>query len=543
MAGTATWQCMATYRLARAIFTPSASAPQFLRDISVDRRSSNIEKTLKMAAKSTVAGISIQSNGELEPCAHVVDDNLVPELVLEAQIWSSLNGLVVGDRNVQHSGTVPGVGVVHAPVALLPTPFPKELFDQAIGLATVFNDITDSIGQDADFLQQTLRSAGETDPFTAGLLNIHATVLKEGISQEIRLGMHRSDYMIDVATGSLLQVELNTISSSFPGLSSLVTSMHRHLVKRFGNQIDLDTNCIPENPAGTEIAEALGLAWKEYARNEGVVLMVVQPEEYNMYDQHWLTSLLWRNHGVRLIRRTLAEIHHQGRIAFDGSLLIGEQLVSVVYYRAGYGPSDYPTSKEWEARLLIERSRAVKCPSVAYHLVGAKKIQQELARPGIIDRFLPDLGAATALKNNFAGLWGLEGEGAEEAIEQALAKPESYVLKPQREGGGNNVYGVHVRDKLLELRDQNNGKELAAYILMQRIFPPIHPKHLLRSGKWVYEDTLSELGIYSTYLRNGDKIVLNKQAGHLLRTKTASSDEGGVATGFAVLDSPYLISS
>lgn len=30
------------------------------------------------------------------------------------------------------------------------------------------------------------------------------------------------------------------------------------------------------------------------------------------------------------------------------------------------------------------------------------------------------------------------------------------------------------------------------------------------------------------------------QAGHLLRTKAATSDEGGVAAGFAVLDSPYL---
>lgn len=34
--------------------------------------------------------------------------------------------------------------------------------------------------------------------------------------------------------------------------------------------------------------------------------------------------------------------------------------------------------------------------------------------------------------------------------------------------------------------------------------------------------------------------MLNKEAGHLLRTKISNSDEGGVAAGFAVLDSPYL---
>ena len=39
-----------------------------------------------------------------------------------------------------------------------------------------------------------------------------------------------------------------------------------------------------------------------------------------------------------------------------------------------------------------------------------------------------------------------------------------------------------------------------------------------------------------------DGVVLeNKEAGHLLRTKSAKSNEGGVASGFAVVDSPLLI--
>jgi hypothetical protein len=35
-------------------------------------------------------------------------------------------------------------------------------------------------------------------------------------------------------------------------------------------------------------------------------------------------------------------------------------------------------------------------------------------------------------------------------------------------------------------------------------------------------------------------VLLNENAGHLVRTKTSSSNEGGVAAGFAVLDSPLL---
>ena len=41
-------------------------------------------------------------------------------------------------------------------------------------------------------------------------------------------------------------------------------------------------------------------------------------------------------------------------------------------------------------------------------------------------------------------------------------------------------------------------------------------------------------------IRYKDKVVINEQCGYLMRTKVSSSDEGGVAAGFAVLDSLYL---
>lgn len=64
---------------------------------------------------------------------------------------------------------------------------------------------------------------------------------------------------------------------------------------------------------------------------------------------------------------------------------------------------------------------------------------------------------------------------------------------------------------------------------------------LLREGQVLEVDSLSELGIYGTFVRRGERVLLNREAGHLVRTKAATSDEGGVAAGFAVLDSPYLV--
>lgn len=51
--------------------------------------------------------------------------------------------------------------------------------------------------------------------------------------------------------------------------------------------------------------------------------------------------------------------------------------VAVVYYRAGYTPDHYHSEAEWSARLLIERSKAIKCPNIQYHLAGTKKVSKK----------------------------------------------------------------------------------------------------------------------------------------------------------------------
>ncbi len=134
------------------------------------------------------------------------------------------------------------------------------------------------------------------------------------------------------------------------------------------------------------------------------------------------------------------------------------------------------------------------------------------------------------------GLWSLDDPAAP-IIQDAIHTPHNYVLKPQREGGGNNIYG---NDIPMFLKTQP--ESLPAYILMQRIQPAIRPTIMLREGCVVKCDGVSELGVYGVLVRTDDgEVMMNKSAGHLVRTKAADSDEGGVAAGFAVLDSPMLV--
>ncbi|XP_025815509.1 glutathione synthetase, chloroplastic-like [Panicum hallii] len=190
-------------------------------------------------------------------------------------------------------------------------------------------------------------------------------------------------------------------------------------------------------------------------------------------------------------------VEAEGQVLTDGTLVIDGRAVAVVYFRAGYAPADYPSEAEWRARLLMEQSSAIKCPSISYHLVGTKKIQQELAKPNVLERFLDNKEDIAKLRKSFAGLWSLDNE---EIVKSAIEKPDLFVLKPQREGGGNNIYGHELRDMLIKLQKEQ-GESLAAYILMQRIFPKASLAPLVRGGDCFEDLTISELGIYGAYLR------------------------------------------
>ena len=51
-----------------------------------------------------------------------------------------------------------------------------------------------------------------------------------------------------------------------------------------------------------------------------------------------------------------------------------------------------------------------------------------------------------------------------------------------------------------------------------------------------------ELGIFSVFMMHeNNEVERSEEAGFLLRSKIASVDDGGVAAGVAVLDSPYLV--
>jgi glutathione synthase len=125
-----------------------------------------------------------------------------------------------------------------------------------------------------------------------------------------------------------------------------------------------------------------------------MVLFVVQETEINAFDQRRLEYHLLEKHCIHILRMTLFEIGTMAKLDRGSRLLVpvaadngGTQEISVVYFRAGYIPGDYSSNTQWEARRLLESSRAIKCPTIITQLTGCKKVQQALTIPGVLERY------------------------------------------------------------------------------------------------------------------------------------------------------------
>ncbi|KAI0265685.1 glutathione synthase [Gloeopeniophorella convolvens] len=444
---------------------------------------------------------------------------------------------------------------IHAPISLFPTPIPRRLFAQAVALQRAYNTLYARVTLDTAFLDEVMGPGGvaDVDDFTRALWSAWKGLRDEGVPSPLHLGLFRSDYLLHQPNPEdpieLKQVEFNTISSSFGALSQQVTGLHRYLARStqyFDTSPLLSPENFPPNETVKGLAAGLAEAHGVYGNPDAHILFVVQPNERNIFDQRLLEYELLESHGTHVTRRTFAELSTTASVSPTRSLLItpitsGLNIapveISVVYYRAGYTPTDYASAADYATRALLERSRAAQCPSLALQLAGGKKVQEVLTRPGVIERFLDvDTETAAALRTSWVGLWALDAPGG---AEDAVRRAEDLVLKPQREGGGNNVYRGAIPAFVARLPEA----ERAAWVAMELIRPPRGVgAHLVRSGAGrVGARVVSELGIFGRALFGDGREVKEEQVGWLVRTKAEDVDEGGVAAGFSVLDSIVLV--
>ncbi|CAR27735.1 hypothetical protein ZYGR_0N02210 [Zygosaccharomyces rouxii] len=472
------------------------------------------------------------------------DDVIKRDLLPEIYQWSLSNGLIMYPPNFK----LESVSV--APTTLYPTPVPRRSFQDAIAVQKAYNELYCNVSRDGNenwLTNESSKLAEFDSEFTGRLWGLYQKASKQGYSQKLRLGVFRSDYLIDKRHDEIKQVEFNTISVSFGGLSSKVGQLHNFLNDSGKYSPDRGSefysNEIPVSESAIKLADALATAVEHYEPRQPnpVVAFVVQDGERNVFDQRIVEYNLLQSHGIQTVRFTLEQVKTHTFLEPDSRRLYWKksgQEIAVIWFRSAYSPADFKTEESWENRLILETSYAIKAPDLLIQLSGTKKIQQLLTNPDILAQFVPDESSRSQLLSTFVNIYPLDDSSlGREGKRLAFEQPFNYVLKPQREGGGNNIYKNDIPDALRKMDE----KDWAAYILMELIQPEPNKKNVvLRGSEYYKEPILSELGIFGCVLFDESEIHYNQYSGWLLRSKFNSSNEGGVAAGFGCVDSLVL---
>lgn len=416
------------------------------------------------------------------------------------------------------------------PCTLVPSDFNKKTIEELKESILILNELRDKVARDYEFIYESLQPVAQVDELVSGLLNLYKRMKEEGIQQDIYLGIHRSDYMFHGKDRIPQQVEINMISAGAGSQSSNIGKVHEMILNRYTNQ---DVSKLYPSEALYGLAKALKTAFE--LKKGKFILFVVQEDykERNWMDQRLLEFELFKQYKIPVIRLTLKQVNEQCSLE-NNELMYHHEVISVVYFRAGYTPLDYHSNTEWEARYLIEKSNSIKCPTIPYQLCGLKRIQVILNNKKVLERFL-EKNKIEKLFKLFTELYPIN----KESIEKVLKNPEDFVMKSQREGGGNLIYGNKMIELLKNTKDLESG-DSEKYLIMKRIKPIGHDSILLRDGKITKGKVINELGIFGYILSNKNEIIKNEYIGYLLRTKLENVEDGSVLSGIFHLDSIYF---
>ncbi|RWS28534.1 glutathione synthetase-like isoform X2 [Leptotrombidium deliense] len=471
----------------------------------------------------------------MENCLPLLSDDLLRVIVSDVKNYALSNGLGLRCKESPNDDMMQLL-----PISLFPSPFPRATFEFAQSIQKSVNKLMHAVSLDSSFLCEQLETTIAVDEFTKNLLLTHLKVLKEGSAQENSLGLFRADYMLNEEPQLLRQIEVNAISVSFGGLSNKVSKIHEYVMSKY-NPAMHKKESFPQRDTCFMLAKGLTDAWDYYGVASAVILIVVEDTVINVYDQKAIEFAVYHTRPeIKIMRKKFSELPSITRLVGNQLLFVENNEVAVVYFRTAYTPEQYNQSL-WDLRFLLEKSKAIICPSIHYQLAGVKKIQQVLTKKEVLEKFLTESNEMEAVYSTFAKISGLElNEQGNAALAEALNHPHKYVLKPQREGGGNNFYGEEMVGILSSLK---NDRKREAFIVMELISPRPIKNYILRPSYPVSsepEEIVGELGIFGTIMGNKNEILFNEETGYVLRSKAVGVKEGGISAGFGILDTPFL---
>ncbi|KAJ5344362.1 hypothetical protein MYU51_003065 [Penicillium brevicompactum] len=508
-------------------------------------------------------------SSELVDSGFVSSEEQTIALLGEIQDWQINHGSLLKNVKSQSEHSVYSYPVG---VSVYPSPFPQSEFRRAMEIQLIYNELYTAIASNEDWLYHVTNEMVSSHPLANALWAIHRQTKAAGAAQEISAAIFRSDYMLhmsnkpsssnDCIEPTLKQVEFNTFSCAGASHAKRVADMHRYMTRTGAYDLETATGqhnpnalSLPSNDNIDSLASLLASAHAAYGAPKNdtakrtALLYIVQPYNFNIADERPIEYALWNrdppvptyrlNWGDDILQHTSLTDTQELLFHPPGLPVRDPMEISVVYMRAGYEGHEYDDIGQ-QARLRLEMSSAIKCPSILSHIATFKKVQQALIAPGELERFLTPEKAAV-IRKTFVMQYPLdkttEGLFARQIVHDGDCS--NYILKPSLEGGGNNIY-----DRIPEFLESTPTAAWASYIMMERIQPP-KSRNVLMGPSGVEEGpVVSELGIYGACLwkqtNQQSEMLHNSCAGWSFKTKHAHIDEMSVVKGYGCFDTPCL---
>ncbi len=475
-----------------------------------------------------------------------MSSNIKPEFVQSAVNWSLLHGLALktGDGSADHCA-----------LSMSPVRIHQEHFSELKKAVALMGKMLHAISEDHAFLEKSLNVLASGDILFDHLLKLHSQIHQASTpARRQPLLIMRTDFMDDASLGPKV-IEFNGIAAGMGPFGEKAHQLHRYLQstqpEAFNHWMGENATQLISNVATTELAKgiaeaAISIRQQRSDKGQPVFMMIVQPDEDNVYDQLLLEMAL-QALGIKTVRRTFRQLHDELSTGEGDRLeLKGVGTVDVVYLRAGYQAEDfiahdieesYCCEALGQTRAFIEQHHVAMNATISQQLATSKRIQMLITGMSAeeLTRFDLTLDEATLVKD-FLGEMNPVDEHSYDWFKRQDAS--DWVLKNQGEGGGHCVFDKNIAPRLKELHQ--NPEQYDTWTLMRRL-KPLHRQHpalLVRKGQAsIVDDLISEIGLFTVHFNGRPMTDAEGYAGYLVRSKPSGVTEGGVHSGSGVVDS------
>ena len=400
-------------------------------------------------------------------------------------------------------------GVKHLPMALYPSPIPKNLFEKIFFYQIAFNKILNKLSNDQPYLEQVLEPIASKNNFIQKLLEISKKSFAYEKKQKIKLGIFRNDYLLDKDQKFLFLQEYKTSLDDFGSYTNILLNFYNYFNEKYPNvfaKYKGKEKEIPQNKGNTiekifeAIIEAIKLAFPQDYKTSVVVFITQKKFDFDLQN---LINELYDKHKIKSEKLSLSEVNKKITKDEEGNLKLNESKISLIYFNSGDKEEDYPDEDSWKGRELIELSTAVKVPD----------INTFLTKPDIIMHYNYNDLIINDILRFFGGIYyvpDLDKEKQTELFNKIQSEPNKYIL--QSFSGKKNYLTGEKLKSLVPSEELSNG------IILEKVTPPEHETLIIKNENSVVESSVSEYSIYGIILMNENNLVMNKSVSYLVKT-------------------------